>query len=580
MGRYLQSKLTYITLIVYLYFVMHSGHNQHKDKGIIAQSKSKTTHSLRTGHQSDKITGSTGTVTFIQDGNSIGDIKIVRGAKHPKEITTGKSGGTAGGKIQKKADRDDTDSVVSTGTHNSKKITENKSRKRGVQTNVDMNEVPGSEMEKSSQDPGVEAPGEESGVDEQFIAQLDDEDENYVKRKEKPSKRTRSRAASMQSESGSGTSSLPAPKRKKQRLQRGKSTSVSSNEQVNARLARLERIIRLQALKGLQQHLTDEDDDTAGDDIPPGEKEELSDDDEDEDDEKEDDDGEDDDDDDDDSEDDEEDADDDEDDSLHPPRPPKRAPLTRKGRIARVTLSNHYGDLDSFYPLTFSITRAEREAMVKKAAETENFFPRIKEIERPTTIRSLKDKDRMLYKEVCRLKEMYEIQMAVLFNIVNGKQKRAGKQLLDLLDLTLDTARTANVARLRLRSGNAVIDTIMHAEEESIMQKPYRDILSAKAKDAHDLETVTGGRFFPSGQGSLHKWGKLSGKWNAPSPRAGSRGGRAPRQSRSFSPGGFPPFAATRQSAGRLPFANKQRGFKANQQRRASEPPPSGSGRT
>jgi hypothetical protein len=91
---------------------------------------------------------------------------------------------------------------------------------------------------------------------------------------------------------------------------------------------------------------------------------------------------------------------------------------------------------------------------------------------------------------------MYEIQLAILFNIVNGKQKRAGKQLLNLLDLTLDTARTANVARIRLRSGNAVIDSIMHAEEESVMQKPYKDILSAKAKEAHDLETVTGGRSY------------------------------------------------------------------------------------
>jgi hypothetical protein len=560
---------------------MHSGHNQHKGKGGTAQSKSKSTHSPRTRHHIDKITGSTGTVAFIQDGNSTGDIKPVRGAMHPKEIGKEKSDGAPGVKIRNKADRDDTDSVLSSAIANSRETKESKLRKRGVRPNVDMNEVPASEMEKSSQDPDQDVPSEESGVDEQFIAQLDAEDENYVKQKKKSNKRTRSIVASIQSESGSGSSSVAAPKRKRQRAKSGKSTSVPSNQQVSIRLARLEKLIRLQALKSLQQKVPDEDeDDGAGDDIPPGEKEEMSDDDED--DEQDDDDADDDVDDGDDSEDDDDSEDedeDDEDDSVHPPRLRKLVPLSTKGRIARNTLTNHFGDLEAFYPLTFFITRAEREAMLKKAAETEAFFPRIKDIERPTKIKSLKDRDRMLCKEVCRLKDMYEIQMAILFNIVNGKQKRAGKQLLNLLDLTLDTARTANVDRLRLRSGNAIIDSILHAEEESVLQQPYRDILSAKAKEAHDLETVTGGRFSPSNQGSLHKWGKLNGKWNAPPFRAGSRGGRAPRQSRSYSPGGFPPFATTRQSAGTTPFANKHRGPKGNQQRHASEPPPPGSRR-
>jgi hypothetical protein len=526
--------------------------------------------------------------TSDSDGDSMESNDLGRTPKFMKEIARKKSAGLQGTETENRADRKDPESISSSITSLQKEMKVNKRNKPGVPPNVDMNEVPVSGMLKSSQEPEDDAPGYDDESKEEFVARLDAEEENYVKEKKKPSKRTRSIAASTRSDTGSRKSpsktSKLTPNRKRQRTRSTKSTSASSTEQVNRRLARLEKLIRLQALKSLRQQVIDEDeDDDAGDDIPPEEKEEMSDDDdEDQGDQQEDGDEDDDMDEEEDSEDDEDDDedDDDEDDSDYPPRPRKLVPLTKKGRIARDTLTNHFGDLEVFYPLTFSITRAEREAMLKTAAETESFFPRIKEIERPTKNRNQKEKDRMLYKEVCRLKDMYEIQMAILFNIVNGKQKRAGKQLLNLLDLTLDTARTANVARIRLRSGNAVVDSIMHAEEESVWQKPYRDILSAKAKDAHDLETVTGERFFPSNQGRLHKWGKLSGRWNAPSSRAGSRGGGAPPQSRSYSPGGFPPFAAARQSSGTTQFANKHRGPKGKQIRHNSEPPPPGSRRT
>jgi hypothetical protein len=209
----------------------------------------------------------------------------------------------------------------------------------------------------------------------------------------------------------------------------------------------------------------------------------------------------------------------------------------------------------------------------------EPYFPKIRKIERPITDGkwSEKEKDRKLFKLISTMREMYQVQMGLIYNIANGKQKEACKHALQLVDLTLDCASSANIERVRLRSGTSVVDMIRHTDEEEVLQAPYKAIIAQKAKEESELQTLTRGRSFQRSAPSLRKWGKMRRGWYSPPSRSGSRGRGEPPQSRSNSTGVYPRYPVRHQSVGKWAPKREQQDSKTDQPRQAAKSFPAGS---
>jgi hypothetical protein len=485
-----------------------------------------------------------------------------------KEILHKKSLEAQEAKLKDHADLAESKLISTERKVNNKQKKVSKPINNAIPSNVDMNEVDLQQNFPSSGEMEDGAPEEDFIPDLDLMDKLDDEDENYKKVTNHALKRPRSVARTEQMRSGRSEPHLGPEKRtrdkKRNKMHRQQSIqfSVSSDEgKVKQRLARLENLIRLQALKNLGEHVSEDEERyseneeyESGDDIPPCD-EEMSDEDDDEN-------G-------------SEDSDQaDEDDSTtsdgtgeggreeHSVLSRRMAgQLTSKGKAAKEVLEEHYGDQAKFHPLTHSISRSEREAIVRGTTKTEPFFSRIRKIEIPFKYSKWtdKDKEKKLYKQMCRYKDMYEIQMTMLYDIVNGEQQQACRHLLQMVDLTLDAATITNLERLSLRSGPSVVQSIRHAEEEAVFQDPYKAIITAKAKEAQELRTMAGRRFFQPGNTRLRKWGTLRRGWDTRTPRSGLRGSRDPPQSRSRSSGDYPRSAATHQSVGRWASEGRQR---------------------
>jgi hypothetical protein len=481
--------------------------------------------------------GSTQMSQEANDSETTSD--ITRVVQHPREMQQKSDMDKPKVQRQKKSDLKDKSILSVKGKANKQQSVKNKPESDALHPNIDLNEVtPGSDLQSPS-DPDDGAPEENFQWNDDFIAQLDDEDENYTVAPMKPTKRARSVEPIEKGRNLKRKQLIPS---KNQRLnmigekkrERSDLTSAKPVEDVNIRLARLEKLLRLQALRNLEEHLSEDEDDErlsddedeSGDDIPPRDEEEMSDDDDDEDRDNS-------------SESEEERS------ERHSRRSRTQSTLlTAKGKAAKEVLQGHFGELDKFHPMTHSISRGERSGILKGIAETEPFFPRIKRIEIPFKYSkwSDKDKERKLYKQICRLRDIYEVQMTTLYDIMNGGQTNACRHLLQTIDLTLDAATTANLERLSLRSGPSVVQSIKHAEDEAVLQDPYKAIISAKAKEAHELQTMADKRLFQPAQQSLRKWGTLRRGWDSRSPRSGWRGRRDSSQSNRFYSGGTPPY--------------------------------------
>jgi hypothetical protein len=320
----------------------------------------------------------------------------------------------------------------------------------------------------------------------------------------------------------------------------GKSTEIQK------RLDRIERILLKQISSKQQEDSEEESEDSEDDDDDEG------------------------DDDTDDQNDDNEEEDDLEDDSIHeddergvvPSHPhSKPSKLTVDGKAAREILKEHFGPLDDFLPLTHSISKKKKDSIINQTESLEAFYPKIRRIERPFTDQKWneREKDRKLYKLITTMREMYDCEMGVLFDIATGNQKKACQHALQLIDLTLDCATNANLDRVSLRSGSSVVDMIKHADEEEVLQAPYKQVIAKKAKEESELQTLTRGRSFQRPAPSLRKWGRMRRGWDSPPSRSGSRGRGGPSQSKSKSTGVYPRYPARHQSSERrAPSAGQQ----------------------
>jgi hypothetical protein len=254
-------------------------------------------------------------------------------------------------------------------------------------------------------------------------------------------------------------------------------------------------------------------------------------------------------------------------------RPPTTS-LTANGKAARDIVSGHFGPRGDFLSLTHFIDQSERETINKDCKISENFYTRIGTIERPlnSTKWNGKERDKEWYKLISNMREMYDCEMAVIYNIVNGNQNTACRHALQLVDLTLDCAANANLERLKLRSGSSVVDLIRHRGEEEILQPTYKRIIADKAKEESELFTLTRGSSSQQPP-RLGKWGRMRQGWDSRPSRSGSRGRRAPAQSSSINKGSFSRFPSRHQSTERRASLRGQQVINKTVQSRQSHKP-------
>jgi hypothetical protein len=272
--------------------------------------------------------------------------------------------------------------------------------------------------------------------------------------------------------------------------------------------------------------------------------------------------------------------DDDEEDEVdnHPLQPTSSVPCSAKGKKAREIMTDHFGDLNKFQPMTHVLPKTKRDDIIKAVQATEAFYPPVREIERPFNFTKWndKEKERKLYKQVCDMKQMYQLEMALVYHIANGDQELACKRAMQLVDVTLDTAANVNLERLALRSGATVVDYIRHVGEEPVYQQRYKDITSEKAKEARDLQTVAEVHSFQNKQ-RLRQWGPMRRGWEGRTARRQSRGRFKPSQSKSTPSGGYSKGTARHWSAGKWAPSKEQQAKKNDQPRQENKSKPVGS---
>jgi hypothetical protein len=88
------------------------------------------------------------------------------------------------------------------------------------------------------------------------------------------------------------------------------------------------------------------------------------------------------------------------------------------------------------------------------------------------------------------MKQLYELEMTVIFYLANGEMDMACKGAAQLVELTLDSALTANEQRFKLRSSPAVVNSISRIGEEPVFQEGFRVIAEVKAKEFRDLNDI------------------------------------------------------------------------------------------
>jgi hypothetical protein len=260
--------------------------------------------------------------------------------------------------------------------------------------------------------------------------------------------------------------------------------------------------------------------------------------------------------------------------------PPSVQQLSARGKAAREILVGHFGPLENFLPLTFTVDHKRKEEISDASEALEPFFPKIRKIEKAFKFKREidREKETLLQALIVHMRGMYEVEMGAIYNITNGNQKEAMRHLLQLTDLTLDCASNANMDRLKIRSGPAVVDMIRHADEEEVVQPTYKKIIEKKAKEANELNTLVRGNALPTPVLSLPKWGVMHKNWNAPPFRSGSRGGKNFKKNRSTSAGVYPQFPVHHQAFGKL-VPKEQQVNKQGQARKTTKFFPGGSGK-
>jgi hypothetical protein len=224
--------------------------------------KSTTNRSHQSKQQFNSPTRSGPKATSKRHGNTTISSETPRQERTPKEIPNKKSVECQEPDSQKEPDPQDRVKIRKRTDSNSKEMEVDKPDLFGNEPNVDMNEVTTQTNFRSQESEGDGAPSIFPQVDEQLIAELDEDEENYVEETSKPKKRTRSiidrtiprsKPAKLFSKSKQQTSIDPG--RKKHRVQRDSIEQRSSQVEIKSRLSKLEKLLRLQALANLQRHL-------------------------------------------------------------------------------------------------------------------------------------------------------------------------------------------------------------------------------------------------------------------------------------------------------------------------------------
>jgi hypothetical protein len=207
-------------------------------------------------------------------------------------------------------------------------------------------------------------------------------------------------------------------------------------------------------------------------------------------------------------------------------------PLTPSGKQAREMMEEYFGDLETFTPLTFTLQKSEREEITREGEETEEFYPAIKEIERTMTFvdKGENEREKQLYKQVNSMKQLYQMQMGVVYSMAKGDQDMMARQTMEMVAVTLDTAAQANLDRLTLRAGPTVADALRHRDEEAVYQQAYRSIATQRAGEARDLQTLLDMQM-QQNRSTMRKWQPMRPGFMARTARRGSRGRRKPYRS-------------------------------------------------
>jgi hypothetical protein len=232
---------------------------------------------------------------------------------------------------------------------------------------------------------------------------------------------------------------------------------------------------------------------------------------------------------------------------------PLEADLSEEGMEARRVLEEYFGVADNFHPLTYRMQKVDREEITRTVESTEVFFPIIREIEIPMAFARFNEneKEKRLYNHVCFMKQMYELEMPVIFYLANGEMDMACKCAAQLVELTLDSASTANEQRFKLRSSPAMVNSISRVGEEPVFQEGYRAIAEEKAKEYRDIHDIVDG--FPSNtQSSLPKRKAVRIGWVERTAHGETRVDRRPPQSRSSLTGSYRANSAYHQNTGNL----------------------------
>jgi hypothetical protein len=219
---------------------------------------------------------------------------------------------------------------------------------------------------------------------------------------------------------------------------------------------------------------------------------------------------------------------------------PKESDLSEEGKEARRVLEEYFGAADNFHPLTYKMQRADREEITRTVDSTEVFFPVIREIEKPMGFGKFNEneKERRLYNHVCFMKQMYELEMPVIFYLANGELDMACKCAAQLIELTLDSATVANEQRFKLRVSPAVANSISHVGEEPVYQEGYRVIAEEKANEIKNLKVIADGQSSTT-RVSLPKVKVIRDGWVTRTASGETRGVRYSSQSRSGSTNSF-----------------------------------------
>jgi hypothetical protein len=231
----------------------------------------------------------------------------------------------------------------------------------------------------------------------------------------------------------------------------------------------------------------------------------------------------------------------------------KERKYTEEEKETRLVLTEHFGDLTKLDPLTYELKKETKDEITREAVMPDPFYPKIGPVERPMKLPKPfdKEKEKIMPKQMTDVRLMYDLQMATLHHIINGRQDEACDSCLRQIDITLDRASNCNLERYSLRASPQVVESIRHAGEEPVVRDSYRKVTEALAKEDNDLRVITQRKFFPQRTTRLRGWKTRRPGWSSDRGPMRSAGRRNSSQSKFYSAGDTSRFQTRHSSAGR-----------------------------